>query len=147
MSPDGESDGKDTETPAPLSPEKFLAFAETVRSIGLRIYAGFVGVPTDDPAALAIFDMGKGERETLELWAPEAADYFGKYIGVDGPIGAWTFAGIYIAGLWGATGRLKQLAPKPVEKDFSQVPIGVVPMQPRRNFGGIPNEIPERQLQ
>jgi transposase-like protein len=126
--PEADEDTENGPPAPPISPEKFLAFVETVRSVGLRIYAGFIGVPTDDPRAVEIFEMSKGERDTLLFWAPEAAEEFGPYLGADNRIGAWTFAGIFVAGLWGATGRLKALKPAPENVDPASVPIGHAPI-------------------
>lgn len=124
-------DGDDEQAPIPaLDGEKLLAFAQTVRSIGLRVYAGFLGVDTNDKRAIEIFDMGEEEKKTLALWAPDAAVYFGPHIAFDGAIGAWTFAGLYVAGMWGATGRIKALAPIVEKPERVQGPTGSAPMVP-----------------
>lgn len=122
-----------------MTPAKLLAVAQTFRSLGLHLYAGFAGVDPSSPEAQAIMELSKDEQETLELWAPDAAVYFGPYLGGDDPrVGAWVFAGIYLAGIWGSCGKLKATKVAKENPPPAQVPIGAVPklspVKPRTGF-------------
>lgn len=95
---------------APPTPEQLVAMTETIRGMGLRIYAGIVRVDTKDPRAAALFSLTKDERETLMVWAPWACRYVPALVSNSEQVGAWIYVGITAASLWTAMGELRTIA-------------------------------------
>ena len=103
------TDDDSASIPAP-SPEELVALCETFRALGMRTYAGILGVDLEDPRVVATFTFTEGEKIALRMSAPYATKYVPALIGESDVAGAIAFVGVLTLSMVNASAAIRAVA-------------------------------------
>jgi hypothetical protein len=95
--------------PAP-SPDELVALCETIRALGLRTYAGILGVDVSDKRVEAVFAMSEAEKTALRMAAPYAAKYVPALVGHSDASGAVVFVAIFALSIVSSSAVIREVA-------------------------------------